>query len=81
MTPEDVAGDPVEIWPENLTAFKLFDSLSSQWRVSMAGRTGLDYGVMFQKMDRMGLSPEQYDELENQMRVLEHAALDEMSKE
>lgn len=80
MTPEDVAGDPVEIWPEHLGAFELFVALRSQWRVSMAGATGLDYGVMFQKMDRMGLSPEQYDELEDQMRALEHAALDEMSK-
>ncbi|MFY3534652.1 DUF1799 domain-containing protein [Achromobacter denitrificans] len=81
MTPEDVAPEPIEIWPENLTAFKLFDSLASQWRVGMAGRTGLDYGAMFHKMDRMGLSPEQYEELEDQMRVLEYAALDEMSKE
>lgn len=47
----------------------------------MAGRAGLDYGAMFHKMDRMGLSPEQYEELEDQMRVLEYAALDEMSKE
>lgn len=80
MTPEDVAGDPVEIWPEHLAAFELFVALRSQWRVGMAGATGLDYGVMFHKMDRMGLSPERYEELEDQMRVLEHAALDEMSK-
>lgn len=80
MTPEDVAGDPVEIWPENLEAFELFVALRSQWRVGMAGATGLDYGVMFHKMDRMGLTPERYEELEDQMRVLEHAALDEMSK-
>lgn len=80
MTLEDVAGDPVEIWPEHLAAFELFVALRSQWRVGMAGATGLDYGVMFHKMDRMGLTPERYEELEEQMRVLEHAALDEMSK-
>ncbi|EHK64776.1 DUF1799 domain-containing protein [Achromobacter arsenitoxydans] len=80
MTPEDVAGDPVEIWPENLAAFELFVALRSQWRVGMAGATGLDYGVMFHKMDRMDLAPDRYEELEDQMRVLEHAALDEMSK-
>lgn len=80
MTPEDVAGDPVEIWPENLEAFELFVALRSQWRVGMAGATGLDYGVMFHKMDRMGLTAERYEELEDQMRVLEHAALDEMSE-
>lgn len=75
-----MAGDPVEIWPEHLAAFELFVELRSQWRVGMAGATGLDYGVMFHKMDRMGLTPERYEELEEQMRVLEHAALDEMSK-
>ncbi|MEN4918267.1 DUF1799 domain-containing protein [Achromobacter spanius] len=81
MTPEDVASDPVEIWPEHLAAFELFVALRSQWRIGMAGATGLDYAVMFHKMDRMGLTPERYEELEEQMRVLEHAALDEMSKE
>lgn len=75
-----MAGDPVEIWPEHLEAFELFVALRSQWRVGMAGATGLDYGVMFHKMDRMGLTSERYEEMEEQMRVLEHAALDEMSK-
>ncbi|WP_276529447.1 DUF1799 domain-containing protein [Achromobacter piechaudii] len=80
LTPDDVAGDPVEIWPENETAFLLFFSLRSQWLVGMAGATGLNYVALFHKMDRMGLSPEQYVELEDQVRVLEFAALDERNR-
>jgi hypothetical protein len=39
------------------------------------GIIGLDYNVMFRKMDRMTLSPEQYDDLEADMRVMEAAAM------
>ena len=75
MTPEDVAADPVDIWPENLLAFELFKFLGTQWRIGMGGATGLDYGVMYQKMGRMNLSPDQYDQLEADMQVMEVAAL------
>lgn len=80
LTPDDVAGDPVEIWPENEAAFLLFLSLRSQWRMGMGGATGLDYCALFHKMDRMDLTPEQYDELEEQVRVLEFAALEEINR-
>lgn len=80
LTPDDVAGDPVEIWPENEAAFMLFFALRSQWLVGMAGATGLNYVALFHKMDRMNLTAEQYDELEEQMRVLEFAALEEMNR-
>ncbi len=75
-----MAEDPLEIWPENEVAFELFLSLRSQWLVGMAGATGLNYGVLFHKMDRMELTPERYDELESQVRVLEYAALNEMNR-
>ncbi|AZS78594.1 hypothetical protein ELS24_09150 [Achromobacter spanius] len=80
LTPDDVAGDPVEIWPENEAAFMLFFALRSQWRMGMGGATGLDYGALSHKMDRMGLSPEQYEEMEDQVRVLEFSALEEINR-
>jgi hypothetical protein len=46
--------------------------LETQWR---GAGGGLDYNVMYRKMDRMSLSPEQYDELEADMRVMEFAAM------
>lgn len=47
----------------------------------MNGPTGLDYGVMYRKMDRMNLAPEQYDALEQDMQVMEGAALAAMRAE
>lgn len=80
LTPEDVAGPPVEVWPEHKQAFELFEVMGSQWRVGMGGATGLDYGPLFHKLDRLDLTAERYDELEEQIRVMERAALVEMSK-
>ncbi|WP_420867776.1 DUF1799 domain-containing protein [Achromobacter denitrificans] len=80
LTPDDVAGDPVEIWPENEAAFMLFLSLRSQWRIGMGGATGLDYCALFHKMDRLDLGPDQYEELEDQVRILEFAALEEINR-
>lgn len=73
--PSDYETDPVEVWPENQPAVSLFQFLSSQWRVGMSGPTGLDYNVAYRKMDRMGLTPAAYDDLESDLQVLEYEAL------
>lgn len=46
----------------------------------MNGPTGLDYNVLFHKMDRLGLEPEEYERLEADVRVMEFAALAVMNK-
>lgn len=71
----------IGVWPDNWDAVLLFDSLSSQWRSGPSGVYGLDYNVLYRKMDRMGLSPDRYDELEDEIRILEQAALHEIHKE
>lgn len=73
--PEVVA----EIWPDNETAFRLFYSLRTQWRIGMGGATGLDYNPLFHKMDRMGLPPDEYEQMEEDVRLMESAALRQMS--
>lgn len=70
----------VEIWPENLRAFDLFVALGTQWRVGMSGPTGLDYNVLYRKMDRLGLTPEEYDALEQDIAVMEAEALAVMNE-
>jgi hypothetical protein len=79
LTPEDYAGDDVEVWPENQRAYFLFAQVQTQWRVGAMGPTGLDYNTLFRKMDRMRLEPDEYDELEADIRTMEFAALDAMS--
>lgn len=46
-----------------------------------AGPYGLDYNVLYHKLDRMSLTPEKYADMEEDIRTLESAALDEMRKE
>lgn len=75
FTLEDVATDPVEIWPDNLRAVNLFAQIGTQWRTGMGGPTGLDYNVLYRRMDRMGLAPDEYDELEADIQAMEGTAL------
>jgi hypothetical protein len=79
LTAEDFAGEAVEVWPENKRAYSLFVELQTQWRVGAAGPTGLDYNTLFHKMDRMRLEPDDYDELEADIRTMEFAALEAMN--
>lgn len=41
----------------------------------MGGPVGLDYNVLFHKLDRMNLSPDEYQDIEADIRVMEEAAL------
>ena len=79
LTKSDVAVT-VEIWRENYQAFNLFSNLSTQWRYSMNGVTGLDYNVLFHKLDRMNLTDDEYAWLEDDVRIMEHIALTELNK-
>lgn len=76
---KDYAHEVVEVWPENWQAFDLFRWASTQWRVGMSGPTGLDYSPLLHKMDRMKLKPDEYDELEADVRTMEFAALEAMN--
>jgi hypothetical protein len=78
LRPEDYAGEDLEVWPENQQAYFLFAEIRTQWRVGAMGPTGLDYNTLFRKMDRMRLEPDDYDELESDIRTMEFAALEAM---
>jgi hypothetical protein len=79
LTAADYDGDPVEVWPDSQPAYFLFIQLQTQWRVGAGGATGLDYNTLYHKMDRMRLEPDDYEDLEADIRVMEYAALDAMS--
>ncbi len=82
LTEADVAPEPVEIWTDNIPAYEMFCSVGTQWRTGGGGATGLDYNVLYRKMDRLNLDPGEYDWLEHDIQVMESAALTAMhSKE
>lgn len=78
-----MAADPVELWPENVRAFDLFWSLRKQWNLApMGGPIGLNFLVAYNRMDRMALTPEEYNQLDEDLQLMEDAALEAMrSKE
>lgn len=61
-----------------MRAIGLLISMGTQWRVGAAGAYGLDYNVLYRKMDRMGIAPGEYDDLEADVAILEDAALSKM---
>ncbi len=75
FTAEDFAQPPVAIWPDNQAAVELFISISTQWRTGPSGMTGLDYNVLFYRLDRMQLNPEQHEQLFQAVRSIEIEAL------
>lgn len=68
----------VEVWPENWPVFLLFDRMHTQWR---EGAIGLDYNVLFRFLDRMTLTPDEYDQMLSDIAVMEQAALTEIHTE
>ncbi len=46
----------------------------------MNGKTGLDYNVLYHKLDRMNLEADEYSQFEYDIGILEHSALEEMHK-
>jgi len=63
-----------------MVPFSVFNDLCTQWRMGSSGPVGLDYNVLFHKLDRMKLAPEEYDRIEQSVRVMEDEALSVMWK-
>lgn len=49
---EEVAQPEWHLWPENWRTWCLWLDLRTQWRVGMAGATGLDYAAVLAVIDR-----------------------------
>lgn len=71
----------VEVWPENWTAWTLFDALQTQWRAGPGGVLGLDYGVLADELRAREIPHEEHDRLRAEVRVMEAAALNEIYAE
>ncbi|MEN6538691.1 MAG: DUF1799 domain-containing protein [Mizugakiibacter sp.] len=72
--------EEAEIWPENWPAFALFSSLQTQWKVGMAGPTGLDYATLFLLLDRHQLVGDEWWQMFGDIRLCEATALKTMQE-
>lgn len=80
LTPEDFEHDVVEVWPENWDSVQFFVRLQTQWRIGMAGATGLDYAAVLALLRSMRLPRDRADEIFADVQVMERAALVAMHK-
>ncbi len=78
--PADYEDDFFDVWPENWPACCLFLDIGNQWRTDMRGPVAFDYGVLFQRMDRMNLSDDEYEQMFQEFRGIERGALAEIHK-
>lgn len=72
-------GPPLfHLWPEHREALDCWFGIQTQWRVGMAGATGLDYaGVEAYLRLRMVRAPARRVRLLHELQVMERATLDE----
>jgi len=82
MSSADYDDDVVEVCPDCWPAVELMLRMQTQWSVGgMGSPVGLRYDVLFRMMDRLGLSPAEYDQLEDDVRVMELEALSVMAEQ
>jgi hypothetical protein len=53
--PQDGGGHEHFIWPDNVQAWQCWQAVRTQWRVGMAGPTGLDYAGVLAYLRELGL--------------------------
>jgi hypothetical protein len=64
--------------PENYEAYILFTNMQTQWRTGMSGATGLDYNALKEVWQRLKIPLDRRDELFQDLRIMENAALKTM---
>lgn len=73
------SGKEVHVFPENWRVFVLFSRVQTQWNVGMGGATGLRYEAIYPLIDREAQDGEDWQQLFDDLQVLEGAALKQMS--
>lgn len=76
----DEEDNVIEVWECNADAFYVFESMATQWRVGMAGATGLDYAAMPVVMDMVGVERKRRPEVFSSVRIMETEALATMAE-
>lgn len=82
MTVEEASGPPIEVWPDCMQTVEVFIDMDTQWRrAGMSGeRAGMDYTVLPVVFGIRGIPKKQWPDLFDDLRVMEVAVLDFLSK-
>lgn len=69
------------MWPDNATTVEVFAHLGTQWRIGARGPIGLDYTAIPVVLQLLQVAADQHAEVFAGIRIMEHAALEEMNGE
>ena len=69
------AADEFAIWPENWQPLRVFLAMQTQWRVGVAGPTGLDYSAMPAVCQMLGIGNKAQRRAFPAVQVMEAEAL------
>ncbi|WP_211230895.1 DUF1799 domain-containing protein [Chitinilyticum aquatile] len=69
--PRDEPAEEIEVYPENWPALQVFLAMQTQWRVGMAGATGLDYTALPAVFELTGVKKRDRPDTFERLRVLE----------
>ncbi|WP_288379839.1 DUF1799 domain-containing protein [uncultured Massilia sp.] len=86
VTEDDFANEAIEIWPENLQAYEVFNALATQWQFRPAGMalappTGLNYLAVETVLRLQRIRRAEWPQLFDDIRVMEQQALLTMCQE
>lgn len=81
LTLADYPDEVIDIWPDHLHAFSLFNAMSTQWRVAAGGGVvGLDYNAIPAVMHVLGIPRSERAAVFTSLRVFESVALSHLNK-
>jgi len=80
MTLADIEEEEVEVWADAWPAFRLFEALSTQWRLGPGGPSGLDYTAIPAAASMLGIKRQELTKIFPDLRIMEHEALAVMAE-
>ncbi|MBH3342450.1 DUF1799 domain-containing protein [Pseudomonas parafulva] len=76
----DVPDEEVEVWPDAWPALRLFEAMSTQWRLGQGGASGLDYAAIPATSSMLGIKRRELFNIFPDLRILEIEALAVMAE-
>ena len=73
--PRQQTCEELYLWPENVVSWNLFQAVSTQWEVNMAGATGLRYPSVEIVMRLAGVKRRDRERVFNEIQCMERATL------
>lgn len=80
LSEDDFKDEPVDVWPENQSAYFTFAAMQTQWRVGMAGATGLDYAALPVALRMQAIPRPEWQPVMADIPIMEVAALAAMAE-